>query len=165
MILNMIISPMANHVTTGAYVSNSSFRRLAFRHVGSTWPCVTSLCSLWGRICIVGTILKGQFGYPQELCFASEASNCWSPRVCWLPWWPLVKIPLHQAVLVLVEDTRNCDELPESSQRAPRAPRARRCSITMKMINGENLGTFQFGWSRWRQQIRVLVASTIFCLV
>ncbi len=41
--------------------------------------------------------------------------------------------------------TRNCDELPESSQRAPRAPRARRCSITMKMIKGENLGTFQFG--------------------
>jgi hypothetical protein len=58
-------------------------------------------------------------------------------------------------------DTCNCDELPESSQRAPRAPRARRCSITMKMINGENLGTFQFGWSRWRRQIRVLITDLI----
>ncbi len=82
----------------GHMSQNSSFHRLAFCRVGSTWPCVTSLCLLWGRVCIVGTNLKGLFGHPQEHCLASGASNCWSPRVRWLPWWPLGKIPLHWAV-------------------------------------------------------------------
>ncbi len=79
MIPKMIISLIVNHVTMGAYVSNSSFRKLAFRRAGSTWPCVTCLCSLWGHVYVLGTILKGLFGCPQELCFASGASNCWSP--------------------------------------------------------------------------------------
>ncbi len=37
---------------------SSSFCRLAFCCGGSTWPCVTWLCSLWDCVCVVVPIVK-----------------------------------------------------------------------------------------------------------